>query len=298
MSEDTEEQASQTWEAESFNAAGDPDVDLWSTASPAEADQQEAKEPFVDPDIEAELDAGPPSWMGVRWRDIDPADKPEARTALRHWVDWFIREYQLKSTMLPPCWFEHADMVAELYAAMCAEYKIWEEGSPGLGAMTTWHPHVQAMRTRLAAMTAARTCNAKKKHAPDLPDLPWSYNEGRWAQVRDGDHQIDELPRADEDTFWHPLLVKETGEFVTGNELRVRGRHRAEPMIEDITVLSDAERETAQVRSYVSGSDVEPVWEYWDSSDGQWERHVPSETATDTGSSSTTSAPSSDAGPQ
>lgn len=297
MSEHTDEEARPGWEAEPFNAPGDGDADLWSTPAPAGADQQEGREPFVDPDIEAELDAGPPSWMGMRWRDIEAADRPEAWTALRQWVDWFIREYQLKSTMLPPCWFEHADMVAELYAAMCAEYKIWEEGSPGLGAMTTWHPHVQAMRTRLAAMTAARTCNAKKVHTPDLPDLPWSYNEVRWAQIRDGGHQIDDLPREDEDTVWHPLLIKGTGEFETGAEVRVRGHHTAEPRIEGTTLLSNAATETAQVRSYVSGGDAETVWEYFEAPDGPWKRHVRPENEPDTDSESTTPAPSSDTGP-
>lgn len=277
MSQNTGPEAP-TWEAESFNA-DDNDVDLWSTAAPS-PETTDTLAPFVDPAIEAELQEGPAAWMGIRWRDIASEDKAEAWTELRQWADWFIREYQVKSSMLPPCWFEHADMVAELYAAMCAEYKVWEEGSPGLGAMTTWHPHVQALRARLAAMTAARTCNAKKMHAADQPDLPWRYEEARWTQVRDGALHTTDLPRADEDRWWRPSAVTDKGEIISGPETTVSRSDMAQAALEAVTVLSDASSKATRARIQAVGAVRETYWEYSETRDGPWTRHIPDDSNT------------------
>ena len=279
--EDADEE-SQPWQQESFNAEDDgSDVDVWSTAAPSL--DGGGLVPFVDAGVEAELGEGPPAWMGIRWRDIDATDRAEAWTVLRQWVDWFIREYQINARTIPACWFEHSDLLAELYAGMCAEYKIWEEGSPGLGAMTTWHPHVQALKGRLLLMSDDHTCaqNAKKTHVPDVVELPWKYDEGRWAALREGSLHVDELPRTETERLWRPVTVSTEGEIRTGEPITVRPRHFPGTGSERVTVLSAAGADTAQGRYVVAGPVAETYWEYQNEGSNGWERHTPAETDTD-----------------
>ena len=267
------------WKTEPFNADEDntPESDgetpdVWNDASvnglPA----------FVDPDIGEELEEeGPPDWMGIRWRDIDESDSAEAWTVLRQWVDWFIREYSLTTSQITPCWYEHADVVAELYAAMCAEYKVWEEGMPGLAPMTTWHPHVQALKTRLAEITSKRQCAPTRKHHPDVEDLPFTYDQESWARVRDGHRRTTELPRGESDQWWRPV----TGN-VTGGEFLVGGIAAAsDPVITGTTLLSGAAADTFQAR-HTTSPRAETHWEYTNTREGtaDWTRHVPGDEST------------------
>lgn len=115
--------------------------------------------PYLDPEVEAALAAeGPPEWLGTRWREIEPGQQWDAWNGLRRWVDWFIREYRLTTSDVPPCWYRHPDLTAELYAAMCMEYKVFEEQAPGLAPMMMWHPNVAQLRSRLKEMTHEAGC--------------------------------------------------------------------------------------------------------------------------------------------
>src|SRR5699024_11597452 len=75
---------------------------------------------YLDPGIAEEL-AGEmvPVWFGTRWRDIPVEDQPYAWNGLRQWVDWLVKEYRLPTAVVPPCWYRHTDVVAEVYAALC-----------------------------------------------------------------------------------------------------------------------------------------------------------------------------------
>ena len=270
------------WAQEAFNAGEDgSDVDQWST--PAPAGDGERLKPFVDPVVEAELQEGPPAWMGIRWRDIDISDRAEAWTVLRQWVDWFIREYQMDAYAVPACWYEHSNLVAELYAAMCAEYKIWEEGSPGLGAMTTWHPHVQALKGRLLSMTGDHSCSSspEKTHVPDVVELRWAYNEERWSAVREGGLHTDELPRAGAGRLWRPVTVSKEGEIIAGEPVTVRQGSVVATGPEQATVLSAADTSSVQGRYLVAGPVAETYWEYKGEDSNGWRRHAPAKPETD-----------------
>lgn len=126
----------------------DEDDDTWlnqEIPGPEQTDGEAAASPlpYLDPEVEAALAAeGPPEWLGTRWRTIEPGQQWDAWNGLRRWVDWFIREYRLTTSDVPACWYRHPDLTAELYAAMCMEYKVWEEGAPGLAPMMMWHPNV------------------------------------------------------------------------------------------------------------------------------------------------------------
>lgn len=268
------------WNAEPFNADEDNSTDateaeapdLWKDA----ASPSEELRPFVAPDIEDELeDAGPPEWMGIRWRDIDDTDRAEAWTGLRQWVDWFIREYNLNTTHLTPCWYEHADIVAELYAAMCAEYKVWDEGMPGLAPMTTWHPHVQALKARLAEMVSQRQCAATRAHVEDEPDLPFTYDQDRWAAVRDGITTTTDLPRAGVPQRWRPVTTAADGTTVTGRELLVGGKaNPSSAEFSGTTLLSGADTATFRTRHTLHGAAAHH-WEKTPATEtGGWTLHT------------------------
>lgn len=282
MSTGTEPSATD-WTVEPFNADEDG-PDSWAQEAGLPAGAGGGGLPaFLDPDIAAELGEGPPEWMGIRWRDISPADKPGAWTALRQWVDWFLREYQLNTSQITECWFEHSDIVAELYAGMCAEYKIWEEGTPGLGAMTTWHPHVQAMTARLAAMVEKRQCHITG-HQDDPDDLAFTYNQDRWARIRDGITTTVEVPRDGINRRWRPVAVAPGGEVIAGREILVGPARVVEAgKVTGITLLSGAAADSVQLRHTTPGAAVESYWEHTTGPGGQdgWTRRTEQKHSTD-----------------
>lgn len=142
--------------------------------------------PYLDGDVEAADDDAPPVWFGRRWREItDPTEKQEAWNHLRQWVQWLKTEYKIVDGEIPNCWYLHTDITAELYAGQCAEYKVWEEGAPGLSALTTWHPHLVAMRGRIKGL--ADTCNRSKTHTVDEASngkepFTLTHDEEQWHQ--------------------------------------------------------------------------------------------------------------------
>lgn len=147
----------------------DNEDEVWNE-TPADADGQTdgptgTPLPYVDPAVAAELaQDGPPAWMGTRWREIEAEDQWEAWNTLRRWVDWFVAEYRLTTSVVPPCWYRHSDVTAELYGAMCMEYKVWEEQAPGLGPMMMWHPHVEMLTGRLRRMVDEAGCTKVGQH--------------------------------------------------------------------------------------------------------------------------------------
>ncbi|OOP60912.1 hypothetical protein BMF89_14830 [Arthrobacter sp. SRS-W-1-2016] len=281
MSTSTEPSATD-WTVEPFNADEDA-PDSWTQDAGTPAGGGGGGLPaFLDPEIEAELGAGPPEWMGIRWREISAEHKTAAWTALRQWVDWFVREYQLNTSQITECWFEHSDIVAELYAGMCAEYKIWEEGTPGLGAMTTWHPHVQAMTARLAAMVDKRQCHITG-HQDDPADLAFTYNQDRWARIRDGITTTVEVPRERINRRWRPVAVARGGEVITGREILVGPAAAVEAaQITGTTLLSGAAADSVQLRHTTQGVAAESYWEHTTGTGGQdgWTRHTDPEAET------------------
>src|SRR5699024_2770994 len=106
----------------------DDEQEVASTATTvATPDNQAAGTPlpYVDQEVAEELVGdGPPTWLGMRWREIPEADQPAAWNGLRAWVDWLIKEYRLPTAVVPPCWYKHPDITAELYAGMNMEYKV------------------------------------------------------------------------------------------------------------------------------------------------------------------------------
>lgn len=141
---------------------------------------------YMDEEIAAEL-AGKmaPVWLGTRWREIPAEQQADAWNGLRRWVDWLIKEYWLTTSEIPPCWYRHSNIVAELYAAMCMEYKVWEENEPGLGPTMFWHTNLQQIIMRLKAMVDDAGCVRDGKHKEPIaygsgPAHELNYDETDW----------------------------------------------------------------------------------------------------------------------
>jgi len=143
---------------------------------------------FLDGDIAQQLDHDlPPVWFGVRWRDIAAHQQAEAWNALRNWVDWLIAEYRLSVYDVPACWYKHSNIVAELYAAMCMEYKVWEEQEPGLSPTMFWHTNLQQIVMRLKQMVDDAGCAREGQHKEPVtygekPAFQLDYDENDWKQ--------------------------------------------------------------------------------------------------------------------
>ncbi|QZY84627.1 hypothetical protein K7G68_02965 [Micrococcus luteus] len=171
----------------------DEDPTEWEGPAAADDDGRTGTPlPYVDPEVAAELAGeGLPVWMGTRWREIEAEHQWEAWNTLRRWVDWFVAEYRLVTSVVPPCWYKHSDLTAELYAAMCMEYKVWEEQAPGLGPMMMWHPHVEMLTARLRRMVDEAGCAKTGTHKEpeaygDRPAFTLDYDEDdftAWART-------------------------------------------------------------------------------------------------------------------
>lgn len=179
--------------------------------------QPQVEEIFNDADV-SEL----PSGVGVRWRAIDPADKMGVWADLRKWVDWLITEYKLSKQQIPPCWYRHTDIVAELYAMRCAEEKAWESNEPQNTAAFQFHPHLFSMIQRLS--NKAGKCLNSNKHVDaasftEFPAEVLPYDENDWSEFLVQETETQTLLRGDEDLWWRRRveLVSEIGELSKQN---------------------------------------------------------------------------------
>lgn len=146
-----------------------------------------ARQPNVHPSVEAEQEReGPPAHLGTRWREIEADQLRDAWIDLRRWVDWLVVEYRLKETVVPPCWYKHPDITAELYAARNMEYKVWEDGGPAVQPMMMWHTNLAQMKYRLREAVEQTGCAAKGYHVEPvsqkqgLEPFEREYDESDW----------------------------------------------------------------------------------------------------------------------
>lgn len=180
---------------------------------------------FLDSEVTDEL-AGEmaPVWLGTRWRDIPEADQLDAWNGLREWVDWLVKEYKLTGAVVPPCWYKHTDIVAELYAAMCMEHKVWEEGEPGLNPMMFWHPNLHQMIHRLRESVTGAGCYSAEEHKEPLAmkgkaPFELDYDETDWNSHVSTAMTSQRIDRPDEGVrYVRAGLVNNKGEMIAQSE--------------------------------------------------------------------------------
>ena len=190
---------------------------------------------FLDSEVTDEL-AGEmaPVWLGTRWRDIPEADQLDAWNGLREWVDWLVKEYRLSGAIVPPCWYKHTDIVAELYAAMCMEYKVWEEGEPGLNPMMFWHPNLHQMIHRLRESVNIAGCYSAEEHrepfvVKGLAPFELDYNETDWSEHVNTATSAQRIARPEEGVrYVRAGVVDDNGEVVAhSNPVGIKHREAA-----------------------------------------------------------------------
>lgn len=94
---------------------------------------------------------------------------------LHTWVDWLVATYRLTS-VIPPCWPEHATIIEELIGLRISWAHAWTDTAPP-DAILTWHERLTRARARLA--------------------------DGNWGHPRcDGTHDGTGLDLADQHNHW------------------------------------------------------------------------------------------------
>lgn len=139
----------------------------WDEAAPAEAESLTEDAIFADPQFEADASDTQQKYpfLGKRWREItDPAESRQAWIWLREWVDWFVAEFEVSRSTIPPCWYRHRPIVAELWAAANAEMKAWEEEAATTLPLTAWNNYLPGLFSRLRENGGAKRCLEIDRH--------------------------------------------------------------------------------------------------------------------------------------
>lgn len=270
-----EEASDSVDEADTNDSTGDDDLDelLGRLTNP---DQVASATSYQDPLLADMGEPEYPSWLGLRWREIPEELQQEAWVGLRRWVDWLIAEFKLSSVVIPPCWFRHSEIVAELHAAMNLEYKTWEEKAPTVNAMWMWLPQLQSMVYRLRSMVEELgTCKTgeHREPAPTRRD----YNEELWAETvftRRSTWTIDR-PGQDEDASFGRVrvisgdgeLIGESGVFGIGPVRTGSGQSAVDVAAERVVGANDFSVTVSASQVPAGGS---LVWEEAVTAEGPW----------------------------
>ena len=255
----------------------DDELTAWEGSAAADDDGQMGTPlPYVDPKVAAELAGeGPPVWMGTRWREIEAEHQWEAWNALRRWVDWFVAEYRLVTSVVPPCWYKHSDVTAELYAAMCMEFKVWEEQAPGLGPMMMWHPHVEMLTSRLRRMVDEAGCAKIGMHKEpeaygNRPPFTLDYDEEDFTVWAGTTRKQDTLERPEQGVqYLRARVFNADGEEVAvTNPVGLAARHPSLKVAAEVVTTSSTPAAPG-VQVVVAGVNSTAAFQWETSLDGQ-----------------------------
>ena len=111
----------------------------------------------------------------VNWRTLDPEQAPQVWEELRKFVEWFTTRYNLSSSVVPDCWFQHGAMVEELSALHIAHTVYFDPADGGAGPIG-WHERLTLAITRIKA---AYSNNCQRGHAATAPRV-WAPHPN-WA---------------------------------------------------------------------------------------------------------------------
>lgn len=243
----------------------EPDWDAVEDAGAGEAT------PFRDPGLDEDEDTGP-SFLGKRWRDItDPTESLAAWTWLREWTDWFVIEYRVSINRVPPCWYRHRAIVAELWAAANAEYKVWEEGAATTMPLTAWHSYLPGVLDRLGNAGGDR-CASEKQHVEeasygDITDpRALDVDEQDWAEHL---HSVVDTETELEPGQWRMSAADAEGVVASSPAVTVSAGPQAPELRVDRPVLGFDGHGNPTLRARAYGADLTRTW--WEhQQDGEW----------------------------
>lgn len=228
----------------------------WDEAAPTETESLTDDAIFADPQFEVDESDTQQKYpfLGKRWREItDPAESRQAWMWLREWVDWFVAEFEVSLSTVPPCWYRHRPMVAELWAAANAEMKAWEEEAATTLPLTAWNNYLPGLFSRLRENGGAKRCSdghvesrhtglAMKEadwaaHLSSVSDVEVGLSPGWWrmaASTQSGVQMVSnpvEVPSSDrlvEESVSEPVLgVAGDGQFTVSATVTGDGLYRS-----------------------------------------------------------------------
>lgn len=256
-----------------------PDMDDGDTAVPvAQGDDNDADATdkalpsLVDDDIVQAMEEMPANWFGMRFEDIPIEDQQEAWIGLRRWVDRFVVAQNFGAA-IAPCWFQHPDAVIELYSAMCADYKVWEEGSPSVGPWLSFQTYLPGFKQRLIDSTM-KHCMKNDKHSW-TPPAPMEYDENAWAAVRDTVTSQITIPR--HETANTSVRVKTRGESEVRSEAELVGALSRTDKVLPVVSVKDRSARSEVVFQVRNHREDDVVWQTM--TDDVWEDFEVQETA-------------------
>ena len=127
-------------------------------------------------EIEPDIRSGDSSPLGahiVNWRTLPDWRAREEWVALRSWVEWFTVRYRLSESVVPPCWYQHGQLVEELSALHTFHTASFDTTDSGYGPVG-FHEHLALAYPRL---TRAYAGGCARGHDPLKPRT--------WADITD-----------------------------------------------------------------------------------------------------------------
>ena len=190
----------------------------------------------IDSEVALEADGEANLWMGIRFDAIPAEHKQDAWTELRRWVDNFLIQQNF-SDAVTACWFQHPDVVNELYATLCAEYKVWEEGAPSVGPFLSFQSYLPGLKQRLRDSTM-KACLSSKRHTWEEP-APLAYDQEAWEKARDTVTDVVQVQREGK-TVEVRVKVKNEELAVTSSTRKIGPVRKPDKVLPDIRVRDRA----------------------------------------------------------
>lgn len=119
----------------------------------------------------------PTAGRSVNWRGLGDLQAPAEWKALRNFVEWLTVRYEISSSIVPDCWWQHAALVEELSALHTAHLVAFDPKDTGYGPIT-WH---ERLATTTQRMRTAYHGGCSRGHSP-LKPRTWSdsTDEAAW----------------------------------------------------------------------------------------------------------------------
>lgn len=229
----------------------------------------------VDGDVAVEAEADVNLWFGMRFDQIPAELKQEAWIELRRWVDQFVIQQNFID-VIPACWFQHPDVVNELYATSCADFKVWEEGAPSVGPFLSFQSYLPGLKERLRK-SSLTNCLSSKRHNWTIP-AALEYDQEAWEKTRDTVVDVVQVQRTDEKQRVRAAVQHEQG-TVSSNSNSIGPTHDTVKVLPEILVRDRASAEEVLVE-VIRHRDDDVTWQV--ESKGQWhELELPSEEVVD-----------------
>ncbi|MHB1210615.1 MAG: hypothetical protein ACYC1I_13085 [Acidimicrobiales bacterium] len=99
----------------------------------------------------------------VDWRATPPAERAILWTEFVEWVEWYLGNYEITTSVIPECWPEHPTLVEELSALWTAHLASYDIASTATLPLR-WLEDAARQRDRLKTYIERLHCTPAKGH--------------------------------------------------------------------------------------------------------------------------------------